>query len=123
MQSKGLKLALDFNYSLKPRAKGRAIGARQVLFYSLLLSSLLRGSSLDIGRARRPLMVITRAPYRFKLSRHQLTLSRSLLCFSFIWPKGGPALELSSLSSLGALLLTMATISVSRKGLLEEWWT
>lgn len=71
-----LDLALDF--SLQPSRGGRPVRAseRHLLFCALVVLSLVGGSKIRRVSLREPLLVILRAPYRYKLSRHQFSVSR-----------------------------------------------
>ena len=114
---------MDFNYGLRPSLASARLGLRQLLFYSLLLSSLLGCKGLATRGLRSPLYTITRAPYRYKLSRHQLTLARSRLSLSLSWPQGGALVSLALLSSLGALMLSLSQVRFRFCARATEWWT
>jgi hypothetical protein len=75
-----------FNYKLSPAAG--CIQIKQLLFYLLFLKSVLAKSKLvtftfSFKRSRSDILVFTKAPYRYKLSKHQFFFCRFFLVFKF----------------------------------------
>lgn len=86
-----------------------------MLFYTLLALSLEPRARVSRVYLREPLLTLLRAPYRYKLSRHQITLARQRLVLEL--PLSG-----SRLSGLwGSALLTPAWARLCWSGRSSEW--
>lgn len=113
-----VEIALDFSVRLSRSASSGVVSERHLLFYTLLALSLAPGARIRRVRLREPLFVVLRAPYRYKLAKHELSLSRQRLLVSLDLGHGlGPA----RLSSLGSALLSPSWVRVARFGSQAEW--
>ena len=61
--------------------------------------------------------MVLRAPYRYKLSRHQLSLARQRLLLTLSTPEA----QARDLGALGSALLTPAWVRLRRGGCVSEW--
>ena len=75
-----------FNYNIL--YSQRCLKIRQLLFYLLFLNFFLTKSTsvrfiFSFKKTRKNILVFTKAPYRYKLSKHQFFFCRFLLFFKF----------------------------------------
>lgn len=82
----GISYICLYNYNLT--RGGVDVRLRALLFYLLFLKFTFSAPanvvfSFSFKKLRNNIIVINRAPYRFKLSRHQFFFSRFCLTFSF----------------------------------------
>ena len=92
---------------------------RQSFFFLMLCLGTDSGMSVRRVLLRESLLVLLRAPYRYKLARHQLSLSRQRIILDF---EAGPSLSLpEDLASLGTALLSLAWVRTRAKGRSKKW--
>lgn len=107
---------------------------RALVFYLLFLNFFLLKRDLVVfsfsfKKIRRDLLVINKAPYRYKLARHQFTSARFLLMFSFNFLvnaglfSSARALKkfLRIFSSLDFCFFSLFFFKLSSVVLLQEW--
>lgn len=88
--SKKCKLFFTNIFNIRVQTKDVGLSVRYLVFYLLFLKIFFNSSNkilfkFSFKKIRKNIIVFTKAPYRFKLSKHQVFFSRFKLIFYFFF--------------------------------------